>query len=61
MKEKDVVLAAGEVLGIRDFPSPPTASYLFIGDPWTQGPMLIVLQQLHSLSETSLQGREKGR
>lgn len=35
-------------------------SYLLIGNPWAQCPMLVVLQQLHSLSEPSLQGKEKG-
>lgn len=34
-------------------------SYLLIGDPRAQGPTLIVFQQLHSLSETSLQAKKR--
>lgn len=34
-------------------------SYLLIGNPRAQGPLLIVFQQLHSLSETSLQAKKR--
>lgn len=59
---KRVVLAAGKGMWLCRLPAPPPhfqQNYLFIGDAWPQGPMLVVLQQLHSLSQTSLQRKEK--
>lgn len=39
--------------------SPTANSYLLIGDPRAQGPVLVVLQQLHGLPETPLQRKEE--
>lgn len=44
--------------------SPPASAhpwqrYLFICNSWAQGAMLVILQQLHSLSETFLWRKEK--